>query len=420
VEGRTAQDIVKTAQKTHFVHNSIHKLAYGEGEIERKALEAYPDPACSICYPVEQEKYLEFEALLRSLSVFDPHYSQKTITAFEELCGEVTTGNVLNLLETISFRCLPRKPAILVKTLSQTHDFNFSIPVRDIGEYPETSDIEEFERIARRVIKKVEKGKQAAEQASTSAQPVQRSRSFSDILFGRKPAPPSPEKDDSSESALEEGEIKENEDYTTTTPAGTPNYSNNDNTTFGPEVLTSLRTVEKVYQHFSKQASSTSLPELLIVQTQDTVPKQDTKKKVVQKKAQPKDDNKAKLDNKAPPVVDPQQKQGDPPQGQPANNPPVQAVPLPQGQPANNPPVQAAPIVQPALPPPPPQQPDDEDEMSHATYPVFDGVNPRKWIAEMEIAFIANNILAAANERRIGLAALNLGPAKMWFVTLNP
>ncbi|CAG8664728.1 9356_t:CDS:2, partial [Paraglomus occultum] len=50
----------------------------------------------------------------------------------------------------------------------------------------------------------------------------------------------------------------------------------------------------------------------------------------------------------------------------------------------------------------------------------FDGTNPRKWIFDLEIAFIANNIQDAAHPRRIGLAVMNLGPAKMWYVTLNP
>ncbi|CAG8630910.1 9_t:CDS:2, partial [Paraglomus brasilianum] len=91
------------------------------------------------------------------------------------------------------------------------------------------------------------------------------------------------------------------------------------------------------------------------------------------------------------------------------NLPPV-APPVP------NPP---APPANPPIPPAPPVQADDEEEMSQATYPVFDGTNPRKWLGEMEIAFTANNIQANANERRIGLAVLNSGPAKMWYIMLQ-
>ena len=88
------------------------------------------------------------------------------------------------------------------------------------------------------------------------------------------------------------------------------------------------------------------------------------------------------------------------------------------------PPIVQLPQVQPQVQPPPPQnllppqQPDDEEEMSQAHYPTFDGTNPRKWIAELELAFIANNIAANADARRIGIAALNLGPARMWYMTL--
>ena len=81
----------------------------------------------------------------------------------------------------------------------------------------------------------------------------------------------------------------------------------------------------------------------------------------------------------------------------------------------------AVPPVAPPVPPPPVQPPQpqpEEDEMTHASYPTFDGTNPRKWIAELEIAFIANNIPGDGHLRKIGIAALNLGPAKMWYVTL--
>jgi len=95
-------------------------------------------------------------------------------------------------------------------------------------------------------------------------------------------------------------------------------------------------------------------------------------------------------------------------------NPPVAP---PVANPLVNPPV-APPVANPPIPPAPPVQADDEEEMSQATYPVFDGTNPRKWLGEMEIAFTANNIQANANERRIGLAVLNSGPAKMWYIML--
>ncbi|CAG8508717.1 10707_t:CDS:2, partial [Paraglomus occultum] len=99
--------------------------------------------------------------------------------------------------------------------------------------------------------------------------------------------------------------------------------------------------------------------------------------------------------------------------------------PKKQAKPTQKPP---APPVQlnlevPNLNPPdnnPQQQQIDDEEMAQTVYPVFDGTNPRKWIFDLEIAFIANNILDAANARRIGLAVMNLGPVKMWYVTLNP
>ncbi|CAG8478412.1 9166_t:CDS:2 [Paraglomus occultum] len=77
--------------------------------------------------------------------------------------------------------------------------------------------------------------------------------------------------------------------------------------------------------------------------------------------------------------------------------------------------------VTPPLPPPPfqpPQQQRQEEEMSQASYPTFDGTNSHEWIAELELAFIANNIPNSAHDRKMGIAALNLGPAKMWFITL--
>ncbi|CAG8642576.1 3806_t:CDS:2, partial [Paraglomus brasilianum] len=94
-------------------------------------------------------------------------------------------------------------------------------------------------------------------------------------------------------------------------------------------------------------------------------------------------------------------------------NPPLNLPPV-ANPPVANPP---APPANPPIPPAPPVQADDE-EMSQATYPVFDGTNPRKWLGEMEIAFTANNIQANAHERRIGLAVLNSGPAKMWYIML--
>ncbi|CAG8644236.1 10059_t:CDS:2, partial [Paraglomus brasilianum] len=53
------------------------------------------------------------------------------------------------------------------------------------------------------------------------------------------------------------------------------------------------------------------------------------------------------------------------------------------------------------------QQNDEEDEWQHVAYPVFNGTNPRNWISDMEIAFIANTIGADANLRKIGLAVLH-------------
>ncbi|CAG8663203.1 1797_t:CDS:2, partial [Paraglomus occultum] len=61
------------------------------------------------------------------------------------------------------------------------------------------------------------------------------------------------------------------------------------------------------------------------------------------------------------------------------------------------------------------QQKQPADEMAHAPYPVFNGSNPRKWIMDLELAFTANGLAADANARKIGIAALNLGPAKMWY-----
>ncbi|CAG8677044.1 8653_t:CDS:1, partial [Paraglomus brasilianum] len=106
------------------------------------------------------------------------------------------------------------------------------------------------------------------------------------------------------------------------------------------------------------------------------------------------------LDNQNPPVA-----------------PPVIPLVVPPVAPPVAPPV-VPPVANPPVPPAPPVQADDEEEMSQATYPVFDGTNPRKWLGEMEIAFTANNIQANANERRIGLAVLNSGPAKMWYIML--
>ena len=58
--------------------------------------------------------------------------------------------------------------------------------------------------------------------------------------------------------------------------------------------------------------------------------------------------------------------------------------------------------------------------MSHVTYPVFNGTNPRNWITDIEIAFTANNIGADAHLRKIGLAVLHSGIAKQWYAALNP
>ncbi|CAG8570327.1 4205_t:CDS:1 [Paraglomus brasilianum] len=67
----------------------------------------------------------------------------------------------------------------------------------------------------------------------------------------------------------------------------------------------------------------------------------------------------------------------------------------PQNLPPNNPP-----------PPPNPPQVQQQEEMAQATYPAFDGTNPRKWLNEMDIAFTVNNIQADAHERRIGSTKL--------------
>src|SRR5207237_3878405 len=91
--------------------------------------------------------------------------------------------------------------------------------------------------------------------------------------------------------------------------------------------------------------------------------------------------------------------------------PPVQLVqPVPVLAPLNLPPVNPT--------NPLPQQNDEEDDMAHVMYPVFNGTNPRNWIADMEIAFTANNIDAAANSRKIGLAIIHSGIAKQWNTVL--
>ncbi|CAG8646574.1 11042_t:CDS:2, partial [Paraglomus occultum] len=117
--------------------------------------------------------------------------------------------------------------------------------------------------------------------------------------------------------------------------------------------------------------------------------------------------------------------QADVPAYQP--NPQPYRLPSPPPDLPQNPPVappvvpQQIPPVAPPLPPfqPPQQQQYQGEEMSQASYPTFDGTNPRKWIAELELAFIANNLPADTHPRKIGITALHLGPAKMWYVTMD-
>ncbi|CAG8650993.1 10856_t:CDS:1, partial [Paraglomus occultum] len=107
-----------------------------------------------------------------------------------------------------------------------------------------------------------------------------------------------------------------------------------------------------------------------------------------------------------------------PPPDLPQNlpNPPVAPPVVPQQIPPVAPP---PPLFNPAPFQPPQQQQYQGEEMSQASYPTFDGTNPRKWIAELELAFIANNLPTDAHPRKIGIAALHLGPAKMWYVTMD-
>ena len=401
----TVVELLETIRRRYFRHQIVHESLTENSPIREQVFAKFPSKGCPECYPLGVNNTKEFITFLRSIEDLDISVTQYTAEAFETFVTNKTRENALALLQTIGFRNFPVKPEKLITTLLNG-EFNFEFPYSDIGDYITDPELDELRGQVKIIIRKQEKAEEPSSSASTS-KPPSRTQAFTNYLFNRSfttQGPVTPARVEESDEELEEGEIPETT-AELVTPVGTPERVEN-YTGIGETVTRQTQFAENIYQtHYKPQLlqASTSTPNLpttfqlkdianrkekqpegvLVVQTQDdTVIKQKQKKKQVAK-----------------------------PQAQPQVQPPLpQIVPLPQVQPQ----------VQP--PPPqnllPPQQPDDEEEMSQAHYPTFDGTNPRKWIAEVELAFIANNIAADANARRIGIAALNLGPARMWYMTL--
>ncbi|CAG8596915.1 2266_t:CDS:1 [Paraglomus occultum] len=58
--------------------------------------------------------------------------------------------------------------------------------------------------------------------------------------------------------------------------------------------------------------------------------------------------------------------------------------------------------------------------MATIPYPVFDGTNPKSWLAQMEGAMLANGIAADNHARRLGIASYHMGPFQSWLANHNP
>jgi len=108
----------------------------------------------------------------------------------------------------------------------------------------------------------------------------------------------------------------------------------------------------------------------------------------------------------------------------PQNNPPVVADNLPPPSPAssNN---GSQPATRPNSPPHSPhlhpaQLDDDEEEMASVPYPVFDGTNPKAWLAQMDRALKANGVRDDNDDKRLGIAACHMGPYQEWIGLSNP
>ncbi|CAG8542721.1 1178_t:CDS:2 [Paraglomus occultum] len=269
--------------------------------------------------------------------------------------------------------------------------FNFDIPYNEVNEHPSTANLTTYSEDVDDYIHRL-----ARSGTSLSSQPTltEKTKAFVGYFFNQKSkslGSYSPKSDTQSDKRAESEYLEANQDNNkdgdetiTTTPPLTPGHS-----ALGYNLVEATHSAQQLYT----ATISTPQPESSTA---------DKKNKGKQKQEIPEILVVADID---PETVTPVKKVQKPKKAKPAQNPPIQiAVPNP------NPPINN----------PPQQQQLDDDEMAQTTYPVFDGTNPRKWIFDMEIAFIANNIQDAANSRKIGLAVMNLGPAKMWYVTLNP
>ncbi|CAG8633070.1 624_t:CDS:2, partial [Paraglomus occultum] len=319
-----------------------------------------------------------------------PVYSQQTVEAFEEfLQSRESKIAAVKLFRSIVFRATPKRVGRILTNLSST--FTFDIPHNEVNEHPSTANLTTYsEDVDDYIHRLMRLG------TSSSSQPTltEKTKNFVGFFFNQKSSSLgsySPKSDTQSdkraESEYPEADQDNNGDgyeTVTTTPPHTPGHS-----ALGYSVEEATHSAQQLYT----STISTQQPESST---------SDKKNKGKQKQEKPDILIVADIDTE---TVTPVKKVQKPKQAKPPQNPPVQL---------------AVPNLNPPINNPPQQQQIDDEEMAQTTYPVFDGTNPRKWIFDLEIAFIANNIQDAANARKIGLAVMNLGPAKMWYVTLNP
>lgn len=375
--------IVYRARADYFRHYNSHVISVDNDTIQL-LLERFPCNACSHCHPAT-EKTEEYEAFLQSINSFDPKESAYTAEAFENYLNDPTRETVITLLENLAFCAPPKNPERLVSTLLETYQFEPSYT--EIGEYPTNLQLENWNGHVKTYLKQLRRKQEKAERRASVTLSAKAKGYIGAIFQGTSRQTTSPEPEGTeNEDELEEGEISEQANFYATKPYTALPGSSDIPTAYGTELHKKIQGARRLYataaalvrdndnRKGKNKADDEESDHLVIADDQSDL---EQTKKVTPKK---------------------QQKQ-----------PAVQKPPTPPLAPPTPPPAPPTP------PPVPHQQHIEEDEMAHAPYPVFNGSNPRKWIMDLELAFTANGLAADANARKIGIAALNLGPAKMWY-----